>query len=231
MSIFAIVIGVLGVLSAIGWLKARKYKFEAEKNGIDCKRESLYGSVKPIKRVLLRYHKLMDPQEFPDVAHQQARFRGIEGALSASRRLVAVVEDADLGEGSHRALDLAKLHHDFLSELLEANDEVKAFIQEIPAPSHRPPSPRDLERKLKYLRQALDIYDGCLNKFNVEFCLMQLREIIEIFRFYSPEELVKPVIWEILIRNEHFLIELVNLLPEQCQNGTRTDAAMLQPVG
>lgn len=212
--------------------KIRHLKNKIERLDASLQREILYAKIYPIKRVLLRYHRLMEPHEFHDVAHQQARFRGIQGAIQSAQRLADILEaeSTDVLEKTNLR-DLLSYHRDFLGALSEANDLVKEQIQEIPQPSHRPPSPNDLERKMGYLRCALDEYDACLHQFNVEKSLSEMREVMETLRFYAPLVLVKPVVWEALIRNEHFLIELVNLLPEQCQKGTRTDAVMLQPAG
>lgn len=213
---------------------SKLYHFKEKTRRLEetCHRESLYAKIYPIKRVLLRYHKLMEPHEFRDVAHQQARFIGIHGALKSSERLQGMLEK-ECGDATNKK-EVKKLlcHHEaFLKALSERNDVVKGQLQEVPEPSHRPPSPNDLERKMWYLRRSLDEYDGCLYKYNVEKCLVEMREIIEMLRFYEPEVLVKPIVWEALMRNEHFLVELINLLPESRQKGIRTDAAMLQAAG
>lgn len=236
---------MLGISAGLGvgllytGTKMLKYKEKASKAVENCQRESLYGKIYPIKRVLLRYHKLMEPHEFFDVAHQQARFRGIKGAIGTSERLIDLLKN-ELNEielerqeviSRTSVFYLLGYHNGFLTALSERNSIVKAKLQEIPKPSHRPPSPNDLERKMGYLRDALDDYDNCLYKFDVEKCLAEMREIMEILRFYAPDILVKPVIWEALIRSEHFLVELVNLLPENLQKGIRTDAVMLEAAG
>lgn len=198
----------------------------------DLERQSIYSEIYPIKRVLRRYHKLMEPQEFIDVAHQQARFRGIQGAIQSANRLKALIE-SEWVEALDKTniLHLLNYHRDFLEELEDHNNDAKEILREIPVISERPPCPQDLERKKQTLRRALDEYDHCLYKFNVEKCLAEMREVMEVLRFHAPEVLVKPEVWEALIRNEHFLIELVNLLPEKCQKGLRTDAAMFESVG
>lgn len=223
---------VLGVGLAYAGTKLYQVKKEKEVLAEAVERESLYAKVYPIKRVLLRYHKLMEPHEFRGVAHQKARFGGIYGAIQSSERLKAILEEeADEVISKTNLRHLLSYHSDFLHELSERNDLVKRQLQEVPRPSHRPPSPNDLGRKMEYLRRSLDEYDNCLYKFDVEKCLAEMREIAEILRFYAPEVLVKPEVWEVIVRNEHFLIELVHLLPESCQKGTRTDAVMLQSAG
>lgn len=223
---------VLGAGLIYTTAKIQHFKERANTLTEEKERESVYAGLYPIKRVLLRYHKLMEPHEFMDVAHQQARFRGIHGAIQAMDRLKGLLE-AECPEVGKKTniLYLVNHHREFLHALSEKNDLVKRKLQEMPTPSERPPSPSDLLIKKGYLRSALDEYDKCLYKFDVEKCLLEVREIMEILRFYAPEVLVKPAVWEVLVRNEHFLIELVNLLPETCQKGLRTDAIMLESAG
>lgn len=230
-----VLMGGVAVLSGSLLVVANKY-LRLKKNlrnlEENYQRDSMYAKIYPIKRVLLRYHKLMEPHEFKDVGHQQARFRGIEGAIQSSERLKNILEEhaKDFVHKTNIPSLLAH-HHKFLEALSECNDVVKSQLQETPKPSQRPPCPSDLDRKMWYLRRSLDEYDNCLHHYDVEKCLSKMREIMELIRYHDPSVLAKPVVWEALIRNEHFLVELVNLLPEPLQKGTRTDAPMIQPPG
>lgn len=226
-----LLIGLTTVLGA-GLIYAGAKLHYAKKNTKDLEeaiyRESLYAKVHPIKRVLLRYHRLMEPHEFRDVSIQQAKFGGIQGAIEYSRKLKNILKEEG-GEVLTKTTILGLVHHHetFFEALSERNKVVKRQLQEVPRPSSRPPSPSDLDRKMEYLRRSVDEYDNCLYKYNVEKCLAEMREVAEILRFHAPEVLVKASVWEAIVRNEHFLIELVNLLPENCQKGIRTDATML----
>lgn len=212
--------------------KVRYYKKNQLKLIEDLDRQSIYSEIYPIKRVLSRYHRLMEPHDFCNVAHQQARFWGIQGAINSCERLMSLLESEWVDALEKTEIKrLIAYNTDFLKALSTKNDAAKNLLRDLPVISERPPCPKDLKCKMRVLRNALDQYDDCLHLFNVEIRLAKAREAIEILRFYAPEVLVKPEVWEAFVRHEHFLIELVNLLPDNLQKGSRTDATMLQPAG